>query len=1074
MTLPDPAATGPASAEARPVTTAMINRTVELGEILSELQRIAAGETAGAVLVLGACGIGKTRLVTEVIAQAGQFDVQVMHGQCVGRGAEPLLPIRDALASYLGPTPERIKQFIKEVAPKLLDLVPFIGRFLVPVAEAIVAGPQLGGSSVQGVYAGLERLFRGLAERRGLCLVVEDIHEADQDTLYFLTYLLQKAAETRILAIVSLDEDELDSAQLAEIVDGWLVQGWKRVALRGLPKAEIAQFVTTPHGQQPDQAFVDDLWELTAGNMLLLQELLPVIQSGAASQLGADITTLTLPQRVQALLNRRLLRLDRETRTFLEVAATCLEDTHEFGAVAPTLKIDEDHALTLLDECSRLGLMTETSPGGVQFVHEAMRLAVYGKIPEATRRRFHGRAAEWYEANGHAPAAAHHYARAGRTDDLVRAAMSAAALAEHAGMYHSAAAFYRQARPYSPLQTIGVPLGRCLIVLGEWDQAETLLQSLPQDSAAVRLLWSDLHFVRGKIRTAAADVEDILPSAEDARLDCLLRLADIYLYLGEFETATRHANDALATAQQSESPIDRIRGLAIVAATQFFGGDIDNAERAFREAYDMLDAIPEQLRDRTRYTVLLGNLGQVAEARGNWSVADEFHRRALTIRREVFDARGLLQSIHARARARIGMGDLTEAGGYLDEADQLAARLGEPLEQAKIALTRAKLAFAQHDPARSVALGEHALRGFTECGTSFDVAHARLALAQMRTAADERGALADGAAARTTVERLGFGLLRHEFPTLAFSYRDRILAALNAYACGDAFGLPAEGSPPAGINVAAAAALPARPGWARGATSDDTALTLLAAEALTTSAGEDPAARFMRLLGERADNIQGLGPSTFAAVQHYRQHGEGPSEGGETNGAVMRALPVGWFVPLDDPDRRRTLTVDMSRVTHPSPNAQCAAVVMSACAAWALEGSSARQLLTVAREEASVAATMCGADRRIEALLAAVDADRWSAGAAGVSLDPYETVAAVLYCVVTARSLAGGIEAGLRLGGDTDTVAALVGGLLGSQSTADGVRTALPWYGDVLLPAPGQVSALADGIAIARVADVRG
>jgi ADP-ribosyl-[dinitrogen reductase] hydrolase len=148
--------------------------------------------------------------------------------------------------------------------------------------------------------------------------------------------------------------------------------------------------------------------------------------------------------------------------------------------------------------------------------------------------------------------------------------------------------------------------------------------------------------------------------------------------------------------------------------------------------------------------------------------------------------------------------------------------------------------------------------------------------------------------------------------------------------------------------------------------------------------------------------------------------------------------------------------------------------VMSACAAWALEGSSARQLLTVAREEASVAATMCGADRRIEALLAAVDADRWSAGAAGVSLDPYETVAAVLYCVVTARSLAGGIEAGLRLGGDTDTVAALVGGLLGSQSTADGVRTALPWYGDVLLPAPGQVSALADGIAIARVADVRG
>lgn len=1069
MTLPDPAAKDHTSDEGHPVATAaMIDRTAELGEVLFELQRVATGESAAAILVVGACGTGKTRLISEAIAKAEQFEVLMLRGQCVGRGAEPLLPVREALALYLGTTPERIKQVIKDVAPKLLDLVPFVGKFLAPVAEAVIANAQLGGSSVQGVYAGLERLFHGLAERKGLCLIIEDVHEADQDTLYFLTYLLQKAAETRTLAVLSLDEDELDNVPLAEIVEGWLAQGWKRVDLPGLPKAEIAQFVTAASGKEPDQTLVDELYELTAGNVLLLQELLPVMQSGSANQLEVDITTLTLPNRVQALLNRRLLRLDKDTRTFLEVAATCLESTHEFGAVAPTLKVDEDQALTLLDECSRLGLMTETSPGQVRFVHEAMRLAIYSRIPEVTRRRIHSRAAQWYEANGQAAAAAHHYARAGQTADLVRAAMSAADLAERAGMYRSAAAFYRQARPYSPLQTIGLPLARCLVVLGEWDEAEMLLQSLPQDDAAVRLLWSDLHFVRGKIRTAAADVEGILPTAAGARFDCLVRLADVYLYLGEFKTAAQYARDALIIAQQSNSLNDRIRGLGVIAATQFFGGDIDSAERAFQESYNILDAVPEQLRDRTRYTVLLGNLGQVAEARGNWGAAEESHRRALTIRREVFDARGLLQSLHALARVRIGAGNVTEAAAYLDEADNLAARLGEPLEQAKIALTRAKVAFAQGDSARAVALAEHALSGFTKCRTAFDIAHARLALAQMRAADDEQTALADGAAARTAVERLGFGLLRHEFPTLTFSYRDRILAALNAYACGDAFGLPTEGSPPIDINVAAAATLPARPGWPPGATSDDTALTMLVAEVLTASVGDDPAARFMRLLNERADSIQGLGPSTLAAVQHYRKYGERPSEGGNTNGAAMRALPIGWFVPLDDPDRRRSLTIDMSCTTHPSANAQCAAVVMSACAAWALEGAGVRLLLKIARDEASLAVTMCSADRCIEALLAAVEAGRWSVGAAGVSLDPYETVAAVLHCVVTARSITDALEASIRLGGDTDTVAALVAGLLGSQSTLDQVSAALPWFGNVLLPDPGVMSALADRLASAR------
>jgi ADP-ribosylglycohydrolase len=63
-------------------------------------------------------------------------------------------------------------------------------------------------------------------------------------------------------------------------------------------------------------------------------------------------------------------------------------------------------------------------------------------------------------------------------------------------------------------------------------------------------------------------------------------------------------------------------------------------------------------------------------------------------------------------------------------------------------------------------------------------------------------------------------------------------------------------------------------------------------------------------------------------------------------------------------------------------------------------------------------------------------------------------VAAVLSCVAQAPSLRDGLVSAVQLGGDTDTVAALVGGLLGCRLTAEQVRAELPWYRAVVLPEP--------------------
>lgn len=1066
---------GDGTLQAASVAVPLIGRAKELGEIVTELDRVLGGQAARAVLVVGATGVGKSRLVSEVVAQAEPRDVQILRGKCVGRGAEPLLPVRDALSDYLGSTPERIKQVLTAAAPQLLGLVPFVGRFLAPMADAVAAGPKLGGSSVDGVYAGLESVFHGLAERSGLCLAIEDIHDADQDTLYFLKYLLEKATGTKALAVFSLDGDELVDSTLEKLVDDWVVQGWTRIDLGVFAKEDVGEYVTAISQAAPSQDVVNVLYDLTGGNPLLIKEMLPLVPSGTATDLAVEISELPLPQAVRALLRRRVANLDEELTHFLDVSSVCLDTTYDFGPVAPALKVDEDAAYELLDKTSRLGLLTEAASGQVRFVHETMRLAVYREVPEASRRRLHAKVGEWHDANGNASGASHHFGRAGRTDDLVRTALQAASLAEHVGMYHSALSFYEQAHAHRDGTLVGTPLARVLLMLGQWDKAESLLRGLPAEDPAVRLVLADLHFVRGNIRAAAEEIAAILPSAGPDRFDCLTRLADIHLYLGEFATASQFACDALEVANQTDSDDDRARGLGLVGAMLFFGGDIDAAKEKVQQAYELLEAVPQAERNRTRYTVILGNLGQIAEVQGKLAEAERFYTRALDIRREVYDARGVLQSLHALARVQIGGSDAQRGVAPLTEADHLASSLGEPLESAKIALTWAKLAQQHGDLARAMPLAENALQGFIDCGTAFDVTHARLALSQMYAeVGDVRRAISHAAQARETIDRKGFGLLTLIYPEVARPYPERIAAALYAYAGGDAFGLPWEGTPPAGVDVTAAQALPPRTDWERGATSDDTALTLLVAEVLLegdSPDGQTPlAGRFLDRLNRRADDIPGLGPSTLAAVGHYRESGELPVVGGDTNGAAMRILPVGWLVPVDQPDRRRAMTVALSRATHPSPEAQCAACVMSACASWALEGAGGRALLSIAREESAAAVDLCGADPGIVDLLAAVDAGEWSAGSTGVSLDPYDTVAAVLSTVATADALPGALEAAIGLGGDTDTVAALVGGLVGARLSVDEIHSALPWMQYVRLPEDRLVRNLAGGLASARLA----
>jgi len=161
--------------------------------------------------------------------------------------------------------------------------------------------------------------------------------------------------------------------------------------------------------------------------------------------------------------------------------------------------------------------------------------------------------------------------------------------------------------------------------------------------------------------------------------------------------------------------------------------------------------------------------------------------------------------------------------------------LDETLERAKIWHTRAELALHDGDGVLAEELITAALRTFTNSRTRYDITHARVTLSRaMRATGQERLAIEHGSIARPAVLAMGYGLLNLMYPEEIYDLGERIAGALTAYACGDALGVPWENTPKTDADATPGQVeqLPAREGWPRGATSDDTALTLLAARHL--------------------------------------------------------------------------------------------------------------------------------------------------------------------------------------------------------------------------------------------------
>jgi ADP-ribosylglycohydrolase len=278
--------------------------------------------------------------------------------------------------------------------------------------------------------------------------------------------------------------------------------------------------------------------------------------------------------------------------------------------------------------------------------------------------------------------------------------------------------------------------------------------------------------------------------------------------------------------------------------------------------------------------------------------------------------------------------------------------------------------------------------------------------------------------------------------------REQVLeGVLLGTAVGDALGLPYEGMSERRVaRWLGADSLRHRLVFRWGMVSDDTDHACLVALALSDSGGEP--SRFARALARRlrwwlAALPAGVGFGTLRGIARLWL-GVPPSRSGvwsAGNGPAMRAPLIGAYACRDEA-QRRALVRASTRMTHADPRAEQGAQAIAAAAAAVARNPAAAPIsaLSQARDagddpvrKARLDAAS-GLDRPTSALAADWKLDR------GISGYVYDTVPVVLHC--WARH-GGAFEPALgeiiRCGGDTDTTAAIVGGLCGATHGATAV-----------------------------------
>jgi len=650
------------------VSTPLVGRAAQL-DSLSECWELARSGRPQICTLVGPPGIGKTRLVEELVSREALGDAQLVRGRSY---------------PYARSTPwEALAELVRDLYGIAgdTDAVDAAGQIARTVGggweeeetaslAAILGGPAAADPGRElderqdRAAAVLRRVlsWRGRAPR---LLVLEDLHWADGSTLSFLSGLSPSDLSGPILLVLVTRPPVAGEERLANLLDAVP----DHIEVPPLTDAETRELIdATLGGHRLGGDAIDAIVTRADGMPLFVEETLKSLMATDTIRRAEDGVweasgdfSLEVPDTIESVLSTRIDALRPSTKRALQYAAIVgrrfwpgiLSAELVGGPVQGEMETLLEAAFIREHPESLIPREPEH-----RFEHLMLHEVAYEGVLRSSRERIHGSVARWLETHVPHPTpetddlVAFHYERS----DTPRAALPflerGARAAMSRGGLEDARAHLRRALDVSDDDRDGVRLWfeaeRLAGLAGDAEGRETALEAL------VRL---------------AMTVGDPVLTA-----DVTLRRAEAAFDHGDLEAARGAGLDASTRFEVLDDISKRGDTLRLLGREAHQRGDHEPAERYYEEALEL----ERRAGDRWGEAELLDLRGMLEVDRDDYEAAVGSFDRALGICEEIEGPRLEARVLAHRATALRWMGCLTDAASDAARATRIARACGSP------------------------------------------------------------------------------------------------------------------------------------------------------------------------------------------------------------------------------------------------------------------------------------------------------------------------------------------------------------------------------------------------------------
>jgi DNA-binding SARP family transcriptional activator/tetratricopeptide (TPR) repeat protein len=359
----------------------MVGREDELARLRGLYERVRDGNRCAVVTIVGEAGIGKTRLVRELVSSIGA-EARTLVGRCAsyGEGAT-YLPLAEIVRSLGVKSQTELRPLIageedaESVARRIAEL----------------AGLAEGGGAVGEAFWAVRRLLEALSREKPLVVVFDDVHWAEPTFLDLVEHLAEWTSEAPILVFCPTRPDLLETRA------GWAGTASSMTSIRLTPlgRSQTLQLVDNLASEDElGREARERIAETAEGNPLFAEQL----YAHAAEEGGLE----DVPPSVDALLTSRLDGLDEPERALLQRAAVVGREFSRDALVALSPQADVADVESRLLSLMRKGLVsrgqsTLVGEDAFRFHHVLVRDVAYAGTAKSVRSELHERCADWLD-----------------------------------------------------------------------------------------------------------------------------------------------------------------------------------------------------------------------------------------------------------------------------------------------------------------------------------------------------------------------------------------------------------------------------------------------------------------------------------------------------------------------------------------------------------------------------------------------------------------------------------------------------------------------------------------------------